>query len=265
MRSDLIAMSPQELRRLEAMHQLEARVATQGEVALRLQLSTRQVKRLWRTYRSNGERGLVSAKRGRPGNRRRDPADIERAIALVREHYADFGPTFASEKLAEQHQLAVDRETLRKAMIAAGLWRAKPRKAAYHPPRERRPCFGELVQIDGSPHAWFEDRGPKCTLLVFIDDATSALVGLRFAHNETTAEYFALARIYFAQYGLPQAFYSDRFGIFRINVASSPTNDQTQFGRALDQLDIALICANSPQAKGRVERVNRTLQDRLIK
>jgi hypothetical protein len=113
---------------------------------------------------------------------------IERAVDLVRAHYSDFGPTLASEKLAERHEIIVDRETLRKAMMEAGLWRAKPRKSAYHPPRERRPCFGELVQIDGSPHAWFEDRGPKCTLLVFIDDATSALVGLRFARTETTAE-----------------------------------------------------------------------------
>ncbi len=264
MRSDLIAMTPAELRRLEAMYDLEHGRATQATVALRLGLCLRQVKRLYRSYRLTGERGLVSKQRGRVGNRQRDPALVARAIEIVREKYSDFGPSFSSEKLRENHDIALDRETLRKAMIASKIWKPKRRRSAYHPVRERRPRFGELVQIDGSPHAWFEERGPRCTLLVFIDDATSRLVGLRFSKGETTAAYFTLAREYFTKIGLPQAFYSDRYSVFRINSQTAGA-EQTQFGRAMDELDIALICAHSPQAKGRVERVNRTLQDRLVK
>ncbi len=265
MRSDLIVLSPKELARLEAMHALRSGTASQVQIAKCLRVSVRQVKRLWRAFRADGEAGLVSRQRGQPGNRRHPRGFVEEAIALVRDHYADFGPSFASEKLAERHGVTIDRETLRKAMTAAGLWKAKPRRRAYHPPRERRRCFGELVQIDGSPHAWLEDRGPRCTLLVFIDDATSRLVALRFVKSETTHAYFALAGQYFRRYGLPEAFYSDRFSVFRLNQKSGIYQDPTQFARAMDQLDIELICANSPQAKGRVERVNQTLQDRLVK
>jgi hypothetical protein len=252
MRSDLIVMSPKELARLEAMHALRSGTATQVQIAKRLRVSVRQVKRLWRAFGSEGEAGLVSKQRGRPGNRRHVTGFLEEAIGLVGEHYADFGPTLACEKLAERHG-------------AAGFWKAKRRRRAYHPPRERRPRFGELVQIDGSPHAWFEDRGPKCTLLVFIDDATSRLVALRFVKAESTDAYFTLANEYFRRYGLPEAFYSDRFSVFRHNQNNAIQKDPTQFARAMDQLGIELICANSPQAKGRVERANQTLQDRLVK
>ncbi len=264
MRSDLIVMSPKELTRLEAMHGLRTKTATQVQIARRLHMSVRQVKRLWRAFRAQGEAGLVSRRRGTQGNRHHPTGFIADAVALVREHYRDFGPSFASEKLAERHGVDIDRETLRKAMIAAGVWNAKRRRRAYHPPRERRPCFGELVQIDGSPHCWFEDRGPRCTLLVFIDDATSALVALRFVKGETTNGYFTLANQYFRRYGLPEAVYSDRFSVFR--TSNQPIeSDLTQFARAMDSLGVELICANSPQAKGRVERANQTLQDRLVK
>jgi transposase len=257
MRSDLITMTPRELVRLEAMHALKTKTATQKQVARRLGLTVRQVKRLWRAFRTDGEQGLLSKRRGRPSNRRRPTEDIQRAIALVREHYADFGPTLASEKLLERHELRVDRETLRKAMAADGLWNIKRRRRRYHPPRERRPRYGELVQIDGSPHAWFEDRVPRCTLLVFIDDATSGIVAMRFARAETTNAYFGLAKEYFERSGLPEAFYSDRFSVFRQNQDRPTQGDLTQFARAMEELNIELICANSPQAKGRVERAIR--------
>lgn len=265
-RSDLISMTAKELGRLEAMQQLQNGQATQAQVARRLQICVRQVKRLWRAYRTRGAAALVSGHRQHSGNRKRDPALVERAISIVRTHYHDFGPTLASEKLRECHDLAIDRETLRKAMIATGLWKAKARKHAYHPPRARRERFGELIQIDGSPHAWFEERGPRCTLLVFIDDATSAIVAARFVKAETTNAYFALAYEYFQRHGLPEAFYSDRYSVFRINRERQGYHTEpTQFARAMDELGIELICANSPQAKGRVERVNRTLQDRFVK
>jgi len=206
MRSDFITMSPAELSRLKAMHELETKAVRQHQVARKLGISVRQVKRLWRAYRAQGELGLVNGHRGKPGNRQRDPTLLSEAIALIGQHYADFGPTLACEKLLERHEITIDRETLRKAMIAAHLWQPKVRRRAYHPPRPRRARFGELIQIDGSPHAWFEDRGSRCTLLVFIDDATSAIVASRFVQAETTNAYFVLAKQYFHRLACPKPF-----------------------------------------------------------
>lgn len=205
--------------------------------------------------------------RGRPSNHQLPEALKKEAIALVKRHYHDFGPTLACEYLLEQHQLSLSVETLRKMMVKEGLWRYRQRKdSRIHQQRERRPAFGELIQLDGSPHDWFEGRGPKCCLLVLIDDATSALLGLRFEETETTFGYFRLVESYAKEYGLPAAFYSDKHSIFRINLPDAKSGTGlSQFGRAMQDLDIELIHAHSPQAKGRVERVNRTLQDRLIK
>jgi hypothetical protein len=166
-------MSQREITRLQAMQRLESGHLKQHDVAVQLGLTTRQVKRLWRAYRREDADGLVSKRRGKPGNHRTNPALLQQALELIATRYPDFGPTLASEKLAERDGITIPKETLRTAMITARLW--KPRRSkrkATHPPRERRPCFGELVQIDGSHHRWFEDRAPKCTLLVFVDDAT---------------------------------------------------------------------------------------------
>jgi hypothetical protein len=187
---------------------------------------------------------------------------------LLKEKYPDFGPTLAHEKLTEVHGMAISRESVRKLMIAEKMWKPKRAKEPpVHQMRERRACFGELVQIDGSEHAWFEDRGPKCTLLVFVDDATGQLGALWFVPEETTFAYFEACWHYFDRYGKPVAFYSDKHGIFRVNQARplATTPGLTQFGRAMQELDIQIICANSPQAKGRIERANETLQDRLVK
>lgn len=259
-------MSMTELTRLQAMSGLESGGITQPQAALQLGLSVRQVKRLWRRYRQEGAPGLVSRRRGKPSNRRTDPALIARAVELVRTLYPDFGPTFAAEKLAELHAIELDHETLRRALIAAGLHRPKQRRRGrVHPPRERRPCRGELAQIDGSHHAWFEDRGPHCTLYVDVDDATSQILALRFDEQETTEGYFELARQHIIAHGVPLAFYADKYSVFRINNTGERTDLRTQFGRAMDDLGVELICAHSPQAKGRVERANSTLQNRLIK
>jgi hypothetical protein len=193
---------------------------------------------------------------------------VQEALDLLQEKYSDFGPTLAHEKLLEVHQLAISRESVRKLMIEEELW--KPRrgkKPAVHQMRERRACFGELIQIDGSDHAWFEERGERCSLLVFIDDATGQLVELWFVPEETFFGYGEAARHYFERDGKPVAFYSDRHGIFRVNTPQplGTTSGLTQFGRAMQELDIQIICAHSPQAKGRVERVIQTLQDRLVK
>jgi hypothetical protein len=185
----------------------------------------------------------------------------------VRQYYPDFGPTLAAEKLAAEHSFSFSSETLRKWLIADGLWLdRKQRQKRVHQPRPRRDCVGELVQVDGSEHWWFEDRGPQCTLLVFIDDATGQLMHLQFVESESTFAYFRAARGYLEAWGKPVAFYSDKHGVFRINHPGALGGDgMTQFGRALHALNIDIICANSSQAKGRVERANKTLQDRLVK
>lgn len=259
-------MSTSELARLTAMERLKAGELTQAQVARQLGISVRQVKRLWRAYRVGGAAALASKRRGVPSNRRTESTLLANAMALVREHYHDFGPTFAAEKLFERHGIRLDHETLRRAMIETALWSPRHRpKRTVHPPRERRPLFGELVQIDGSHHPWFEKRAPKCTLYVAVDDATSSLVGLHFAEQETTLGYFELARQHMLEHGVPLAYYSDKYGVFRINVACRQERAETQFGRAMRQLDVEHICANSPQAKGRVERANSTLQKRLVR
>jgi hypothetical protein len=189
------------------------------------------------------------------------------ATGIIRERYPDFGPTLAAEKLAELHDIHLARETVRQWMITAGLWKdRRARLKTVHQPRYRRDCLGELIQIDGSEHWWFEARGPQCTLLVFIDDATSRLMHLQFVESESTFDYFTATRAYLERYGKPVAFYSDKHGVFRVNRKDAIGGDgMTQFGRALHALNIDIICANSSQAKGRVERANGTLQDRLVK
>jgi transposase len=265
---NLLTMSKRELTRLEAMQRIKDKRLTQKEAAWMLNLSVRQVKRLYRAYKAQGARGLVSQRRGKPSNHRLEAETQQKAIDLLYKHYRDFGPTLAHEKLTEKHNLRISRESVRRIMIAEELWKPKRAKQpSAHQMRERRACFGELVQIDGSDHAWFEGRGPKCTLLVYIDDATGQLLELWFVPDETFFAYCEASRHYFERYGKPVAFYSDKHGIFRVNQEQTIGlgSGLTQFGRAMQELDIQIICANTPQAKGRIERANQTLQDRLVK
>jgi len=263
----LLEMSTKELNRLEVMQRLSEKRMNQKEASCMLELSTRQIKRLLRVYRKQGAAGLVSKHRGRRSNNRLAEEVKKRALNLLKTKYKGFGPTLAHEKLVEKEKLKLSDESVRKLMIAEDLW--KPRKAkkvVIHQLRERRACFGELIQIDGSPHDWFEGRAPACVLLVFIDDATGQLVQLLFVECESFFSYCQATEAYFKFYGKPVAFYSDKHGIFRVNVPSTGSRtDLTQFGRAMQALDVEIICANSPQAKGRVERANQTLQDRLPK
>ena len=265
---ELLTMNNQEITRLEVMQRLKDKRLIQKEAARMLGISIRQVKRLYRAYKARGASGLVSQRRGKPSHHRLEPATVQKVIDLVYERYRDFGPTLAHEKLTEVHKLKLSDESVRRLMIAEGMWKPKrAKKPPVHPMRERRACFGELVQIDGSDHAWFEGRGPKCTLLVFIDDATGQLLELCFVPDETFFAYCEASRHYFERCGKPVAFYSDKHGIFRVNQPRplGLSSGLTQFGRAMQELDIQIICANSPQAKGRIERANQTLQDRLVK
>ncbi len=262
----LIAMSERDLQRIEVLSKVIAGRMTLVSAAHVLGLSTRQVRRLLGRISADGAASIRHQAIGRPSNNRICDGMRDYAMAIVRERYADFGPTLAAEKLAERDGLTVSRETLRRWMSEAGLWLSRKQRRTFHQPRLRREAYGELVQIDGSEHRWFEDRGDPCSLLVFIDDATGKLMQLRFARSESAFSYFEALELYLKVHGAPVAFYSDKHSVFRVAKKDAKGGQgMTQFGRALCELNIEILCANSSQAKGRVERMNRTLQDRLIK
>ena len=262
----MVVMSKRELNRLDVLARLDSDRLTAQAAAELMKITPRQTYRLLRRYRDGGASAVANQRRGRPSNNRFPDVVRDHAIALVRERYADFGPTFAAEKLAERHDLRVSRETLRSWMRQAGIWMSRAERKRIQQPRHRREHVGELVQIDGSEHRWFEDRAAACTLLVFVDDATSRLMELRFVASESTFAYFEALKAYLRRHGKPVAFYSDKHSIFRVsNENAASGNGMTQFGRALSELNIEILCANTSQAKGRVERAHHTLQDRLVK
>src|SRR3981189_3596240 len=262
----MVVMSKRELNRLDVLARLGREKLTAGAAAELMTITLRQTYRLLRRYRDGGASAVANQRRGRPSNNRLPDVVRDHAIALVRERYADFGPTFASEKLAERHDLKVSRETLRSWMRQVGVLVSRHEGKRIQQPRHRRGNIGGLVQIDGSERLWFEDRAASCTLLVFVDDATSRLMELRFVPSESTFAYFEALRAYLRRHGKPVAFYSDKHSIFRVsNENAASGNGMTQFGRALSELNIEILCANTSQAKGRVERAHHTLQDRLVK
>jgi transposase len=261
----VVLMSKRELNRIDVLARLESGRLTPAAASELLQIGERQMYRMRRRFREGGPAGIADRRRGRPSNNRLPDGLRNQVVALVREHYGDFGPTLAAEKLAERHDLRVSRETLRTWMIQAGIWLPRAQRKRFHQPRHRREHLGELIQIDGCEHRWFEDRGPPCTLLVFVDDATSRLMALGFVPSESAFAYFEVLQRYLETHGKPVAFYSDKHSIFRVNKEAAGGDGITQFGRALAELNIEIICANSSQAKGRVERAHATLQDRLVK
>lgn len=243
---------------------------TQQQLATLMGCQVRTVQRRLERYRAEGDAGLVHRTRGRPSNHRRPAALSQQAVDLVAEHYHDFGPTLAAEKLAERHDLKLSRESLRQLMIEAGLWKPKARKVTPRQWRERRSCVGELVQVDTSIHDWFEGRGPQVVLISLIDDATSR-VFRRFYDTDSTVTNMTHVSEYLRRYGRPQSLYGDRASHF-VTTRSATVDEQlaaqqpqTQIRRVLRELDIEWILARSPQAKGRVERSFKTAQDRLIK
>jgi transposase len=260
----LVLMSKRELNRIDVLARLDGGRLTTLVAADLVRLTLRQTHRLLKRYRDGGAASIANPRRGRPSNNRLSDVVRDHAIALVREYYADFGPTLAAEKLGERHDVRVSRETLRGWMRQAGLWLPRAERKRIQQPRHRREHVGELIQIDGSDHRWFERRAAPCTLLVFIDDATSRK--LRFVASESTFAYFEALKSYLQHHGNPVAFYSDKHSIFRVSREDAASGDgMTQFGRALSELNIEILCANTSQAKGRVERAHHTLQDRLVK
>ena len=265
-------LSEEEMTRKEIIDKylLEKRF-TQAKAASQLGICVRHFKRLLSGYRQYGTAALISKQRGQSSNNKIPDSIRQLALALVVMYYPDFGPTLAHEKLLKHHRHRFDRffsvETLRRWMSEAGIHRSKKRKiGTVHQSRPRRRHFGDLIQIDGSYHDWFEGHRSPCTLIAFIDDATSAVTEWYFYETETTANYMLSLKHHLARYGLPLALYSDRHSIFSINAKEQHTLQQpSQFARALQQLGIQLITANSPQAKGRIERLFQTVQNRLPK
>jgi transposase len=214
--TERITMTMRELDRFKVIQDVADGKLKPWRAAERLELTTRQVRRLVARLREHGPAGLVSGHRAKPGNRRLDPGAADRALSIIRDRYADFGPTLACEKLWECHGIRLAKETVRKLMTEAGLWiprRQRPPKV--YQPRARRACLGELIQIDGSDHRWFEERAPACMLLVYVDDATSRLMMLHFTQTESTFSYFEATRTYIERHGKPGAFYSDKTSVFR--------------------------------------------------
>jgi len=270
METERIALSQRERDRLRVLHEVKQKQITQIAAARRLKITARQVRRLLLRLREQGDRGLIHGLHGRPSNRRLAPVFEQKILARVRQRYADFGPTLAAEHLA-QEGLRVSRETLRKWMTKASLWRPRSQRVKIiHVWRERRASFGELVMQDSSPFRWLEERGPACQLIAVIDDATSRLWA-RFTEQDTTEENLRTFGGWLRRYGRPLAHYTDKNSIFRMAGAAAIREQlrgegaRSQFGRALRELGIEWIAAHSPQAKGRIERLFETLQDRLVK
>jgi len=263
----IVPMSTEEINRTSVFSKMQVKALSQQQAAEDLGITTRQVRRLFKEYKKHGAIALVSKKRGLPSNHQLGNGVKEFVLAIIQEKYPDFGPTLAHEKIVEVHKIKISVSSVRNLMIKNNLWVDKKikRKRVYQL-RERRAREGELAQGDGSPHDWFEKRGPKCTLLDYVDDATGKIKAAIFAPSETTWGYFDLMRIYLKMHGKPIALYNDKHGVFRVNKPDAIRGDGfTQFGRAIRELGIDMVFAHSPQAKGRIERSNRTLQDRLVK
>jgi transposase len=270
METERIALSQRERDRLQVLHDVEQGRLAQVAAAQRMELSERQVRRLLQRWREGGDRAVIHGLRGRPSNRKLDVSFERKVLTRVGQRYADFGPTLAAEHLA-QDGLALSRETLRKWMTKAAFWRPRRQRVKkIHVWRERRASFGELVMQDSSPFRWLEDRGPACQLIAMIDDATSRMYA-RFVEHDTTEENLRTLGGWLRCYGRPLAHYTDKNSIFRSNRPAAITEQlqgaaaRSQFGRALKELGIEWIAAHSPQAKGRIERLFETLQDRLVK
>lgn len=269
-REETVQMSVQELKRVHVIRQAMNKALRQREAGEVLGLTARQVRRLIQRVRAEGDAGLVHRSRGTPSNRRYRPALKARVLRLYAKHYRDFGPTLAAEKLAEQQGIMLRAETLRQGLRATGVTHFQRRKRPHRAWRARKAHVGELVQLDGSHHDWFEGRGPRCVRMAYIDDASSR-VWARFYEYEGTIPAMDSFERYVRRYGVPHSVYTDKHTTYRARgeptVAQQLAGEkpQSQFERALAELGVTVIHAHSPQAKGRVERLFKTLQDRLVK
>jgi hypothetical protein len=269
-REDMIMVGQRDLKRLHIIQKVLERVIDQSEAAELLSLSSRQIRRIVKRIRIEGEKGVVHRSRGKASNRRILGKTREKVIKLYRAQYCDFGPTLASEKLLERDGVQVNDETLRLWLLESGDWKKSRKKRRHRRWRERKHHLGEMVQMDGSHHDWFEGRGPWCVLMSYIDDATGKVFA-RFYDYEGTIPAMDSFKRYLGKQGLPMSLYLDRHTTYKSTAKPSiedefnNTMPLSEFERALKELGVRVIHANSPQAKGRVERLFRTLQDRLVK
>lgn len=254
-----LTMSKKERERVGILTRVKAAELSDEDAAIALGVCVRQWYRIKARHGSDGDAGLVHRLRGRTSNRRSEPSLKQQVLALFRERYSDYGPTLFAEMLREHHQITLSAETLRQWLLKEGLWQRTKKSRRHRRKRPRRAAIGELVQFDGSVHDWFEGRGPSCTAIVIVDDASGS-VFIRFVASENTADCMRTMMLYIERYGIPQAIYTDGGSVYYTD-AGTPTD----FAMAMHELGIAMIRARSPQAKGRVERSNRTHQDRLIK
>jgi transposase len=267
---DMITMSKRESKRLHIIHQALDKRITQAKAAELVNLSSRQLRRMLKRVREEGDDGISHRSRGKTSNSRVSKKVKEKALKLFKEKYHDFGPTFASEKLLEVHEIKLSKETLRLWLNKENIPYEKRKGRKHRQWRERKHHFGEMVQMDGSHHDWFEGRGPKCVLMGYIDDATGTVYG-RFYDYEGTMPAMDSFKRYIKRYGIPQSVYLDKHSTYKSTAKQSIEDEledkkpMSQFERSLDELVVTVHHANSPQAKGRVERSFRTLQDRLVK
>jgi hypothetical protein len=267
---DMIMAHPGEIKRLHVIRKVLERVIKQVEAAEILSLSGRQIRRIVKRIRCEGDRGIVHQSRGRPSNRRTPDRVKDKVIRLYRAQYKDFGPTLASEKLSERDGIGISDETLRRWLLEAGDWKRSRKGRQHRQWRERKHHYGEMVQIDGSHHAWFEERGPGCVLMGYIDDATGKVFA-RFYDYEGSLPAMDSFKGYSKKYGLPMKVYLDKHTTYK-STARPTIQDEldqveplSQFERALKELGVEVLHAHSPQAKGRIERLFRTFQDRVVK
>jgi len=264
-----ITMSTKELDRFQIIKKTIGKYINGTKAARLLHLTTRQIRRLKFKVKKFGPQGLIHGNRGRESHNKIDDNKKKTIVELLRKHYYDFGPTFANEKLFENHSINHDPKTIRQIMIDEGLWKPRTRKksAVHRAWRERKSCYGEMIQFDGSYEYWFEERNGKSCLLAGIDDATGKVVLAKFTEHEGVFPVFGFWQEYLVKNGKPMSIYLDKFSTYSVNhqLAKENSDTLTQFERAAGELRIEPIKANSPQAKGRVERLFHTLQDRLIK
>ena len=254
----ILTMSQKEVDRLKIIGQIETKVLRVEEGANLMGVSKRQTYRVLKKIKEEGSAGMIHKLRGRKSNRGYTGELKNKVIEIYKAHYSDYGPTLFSEELLKTHNISLDHETIRKWLRAKAITTSMRRKRPHRRKRERRSCFGAMLQFDGSHHDWFEARGPECCLINCVDDSTGK-VYLKFAESENTQDVLLTLWEYVNKYGIPRSIYTDKYSVYKAE------GKRTDFGRAMKELNVETIFANSPQAKGRVERVNRTLQDRLVK
>ena len=269
MKQDIITMTKKEAERLTIINNLIAEKINGTDAAKQLNLSIRQTKRLKARVNKDGAKGIVHKLRGQSGNNQVEEKSLKKAEKIIKKKYSDFGPTLTTEKLMEVDKINLSVATIRKLMIKEEFWKPNARKQnqQHRAWRERKDCYGEMEQFDGSYHKWFEDRGEEICLLASIDDATGKLTKLKFGTSESVVEVFDFWKEYIQIHGKPVSIYLDKYSTYKINHKNAKDNSEmmTQFQRAAQNLDVNLITAHSPQAKGRIERLFETLQDRLVK